>query len=203
MESSQSIFEKVEELFLNYGIKSITMDDISKELGISKKTLYQFVENKTDLINKTLSLHIESEKVEIEKIHKIAKDPIQELLLVAKHVLQHLRKIKPNTVFDLKKYYRDAWGLIEEFHQSFVYELMKSNLNEGLKQGIYREGLDADVLAKLYSATGFALVDEGIFPLKDYNRKELFKQFIFYHIHGIASPKGLKLLNKHLSNGNI
>ncbi len=203
MESQQNIFEKVEELFFKFGIKSITMDDISREMGISKKTLYQFVENKADLIEKTVLQFIETEKVEIKSVHKAANDPIEELLLIAKLGLRHVRKLRPTTVYDLKKYYRDSWSLIETFHHSYFYECIKTNLEEGIKKGVYRKDVNPEVIAKIYGLASFSLVDENIFPLKDFNKESLFHQYIFYHIHGIASEKGIQLLNKHLSNGNI
>ena len=202
MEYQQSLLDKVEEMFLKYGIKSITMDDISKELGISKKTLYQFVENKADLIDKIILQFIQAEKDDFFKIHSTAKDPIEELLLVAKHVVQHFRKLRPTAVYDLKKYYRKSWDKMEKFHGEFVHECIKQNILIGIEQGIYRAGIDPEVIAKFYGNITFAIVDESSFPSKQFNREHLFDQYIFYHINGIASQKGIKLLEKHLSNEN-
>ena len=98
---------------------------------------------------------------------------------------------------DLQKYYHQAWQLMERFHREFIYNVILRNIESGIAKGIYRSDVNADIIAKLYVSKSLILVDEELFPLKYYNTEKLFTQYISYHIHGIASPKGLKLLDKH------
>ncbi len=200
MEVKSRILEKAMFLFLRYGIESITMDDIARELGISKKTLYQYVENKADLIEKIIGEYIENEKTAIAACHTNAKDAIEELLLIAKYVTMILREMSPSIAYDLKKYYRQSRDAMEKFNHAHIYNVIRQNIEDGKAQGIYREDVNADIVAKLYVGKTSLVVDEELFPLRDYNKENLFREYINYHIHGIASPKGLTLLEKHTKN---
>lgn len=199
MELKQRILDKTENLFMRYGIKSITMDDIARELGISKKTLYQFVENKTDLIQQIFQNKIEWELGVMAQIRMEATDAIDEMMRMAKHGVEQLRELSPTAVYDLQKYYQNTWKLMESLHQKHIYVIIKENLQRGMEQGLYRDNMNPDIVAKLYVAKTSFVADEDLFPLGEYNWEDLFKEFIVYHIHGIASPEGLKVLSKHVS----
>jgi len=196
MDTKKQILTKSESLFMRYGIKSVTMDDIARELGISKKTLYQFVENKADLIQKIFNEYIKCEKAEMDEIFIASANAIEEILNIGKYVIQQLRELAPTVMYDLQKYYRESWKLMQSLHQQDVYQVIKANLERGIKEGLYREDLDPDIIAKLYVGKTSLLVDEALFPLKHYDKGCLFKEYIKYHIQGIASPKGLKLFKK-------
>jgi AcrR family transcriptional regulator len=171
MQLDNRILTKAESLFFKYGIKSISMDDLSRELGISKKTLYQSVENKKELVIQVFQNLIQKEIDAVISIRKDADDAIDEMIEVARYVIPMLRQISPTLIFDIQKYYRDVWLLCEEFNQQEVFTVIKENIERGIK--------------------------EDIFPLKEYNKENLFKEHIQYHIRGIATSKGLKLLEKH------
>ena len=113
---------------MRYGIKSVSMDDIAKQLGISKKTLYQYVDNKSDLITKVMEFHIETEQKAIAEIHDVAKDPIHEMLLIARFVSRLLREMNPATVYDLQKYYADSWQIMQKLQNEHIYGIIKENL---------------------------------------------------------------------------
>jgi len=182
---------------MRYGIKSITMDDIARELGISKKTLYQYVENKSDLIGQIFQQKISLEKQCMAEIHREATDAVDEILRIARYVIQELRQLSPTTMYDLRKYYRNTWRQMEALQQKYVYKLIRENLERGQAEGLYRSNLDVDIVAKLYVAKTSMVVDEDLFPSRQYNIEKLFEEYIMYHIHGIASAKGLALLAMH------
>ena len=191
------ILIKAENLFLRYGIKSVSMDDIARELGISKKTLYQAVENKKDLLMQVIQAHVAAELEEMNTIQDEATDAIDEMLRVTQYVLPTLRQMSPTVIYDLQKYYQEVWQLIEGFHNENIFKMIKTNLERGISEGIYRDDFNADIVAKLYVGKTVLVIDEDLFPLKNYNKENLFKEYIKYHIRGIASAKGLKLLEKH------
>ena len=197
MQLNDRILTKAENLFFKYGIKSISMDDLSRELGISKKTLYQSVDNKKDLIMQVFQSHGTKELEAIVRIRKEAQDAIDELIGVAQYAIPTLRKITPTLIFDLQKYYQDVWQFMEQFHQKEMYGVIKENMERGIKEGVYREEFHSDIIAKLYVGKTMVLIDEEFFPLREYNKEDLFKEHIQYHIRGIATSKGQKLLEKH------
>jgi len=191
------ILIKAESLFLRYGIKSVSMDDIARELGISKKTLYQSVENKKDLLMQVIQAHVTAELEAMTTIQTEAADAIDEMLRVTQYVLPTLRQMSPTVVYDMQKYYQEVWQLIEAYHNEHIFSMIKTNLQRGISEGVYRDDFNADIVAKLYVGKTMLVVDEDLFPLKNYNKENLFKEYIKYHIRGIASAKGLKLLEKH------
>lgn len=191
------ILEGAKGMFMRYGIKSVTMDDVAGELGISKKTLYQHVENKQDLITRIIQKHISEEKEMIEKITVEASDPIEQVVLIARHVIKKLRQVRPTTMFDLKKYYRDCWSMMDKFHLEYVYQTIRTNIEEGQNQGLYREDCNPHIIAKLYVGMVFFLTDEEMFPMRDYDRDELYAQYITYHLRGLVSEAGLEQLKTY------
>lgn len=192
-----NILEKVHELFMKYGLKSVSMDDISRKLGISKKTLYQCVENKRDLIKEVFQKHIREEEAAINEIVAKSKDAVDEMIEIARFVTALLREVSPTTLYDMQKYYGDIWGMMEALHQDHIYGVIKTNLDRGILEGLYRKNLNTDIIAKLYVGKTLLIVDEDVFPLKDYNKEKLYLEYVHYHLHGIALPKGLKLFEKY------
>ncbi len=201
MELKERILNKSRELFMRYGIKSVSMDDISRELGVSKKTLYQYVDNKTELIEQIFQLHIDDEKCMMNQIQGTARDAIDEILQMARFVMGELRQLSTATVYDLQKYYRETWRKMEALQKRFIYQMIRENIRKGIEEGLYRPEINADIIAKLYVAKSSLVADEELFPILEYHIKELFRQHIVYHIHGIAAPRGLEKLEEYLSEG--
>ncbi len=197
MDKGHIILEKVQELFMRYGIKSVTMDDVSRALGISKKTLYQYVDNKSDLIQKMMRRHIEQEKQDICAIREQAKNAVEEMILVARHVLSMLKEMNPSVIYDLQKYYRESWDTLQELHRIYIFEFIAENIKNGIKEGLYRDDINADVLGRLYAGQMDIILDEKLFPPKSFGTQAIYSEFIAYHIRGIASPTGLDMFNNY------
>jgi AcrR family transcriptional regulator len=192
--------DRVEALFLRYGIKSITMDDVARELGISKKTLYQMVESKDILVMKVLSQHISREKSQCLGMACKAPNAIEEIFVIMDSNSQELAQMKTNIINDLQKYHRDAWLMLRNFHYDFVFNIIRDNLNRGRKENLYREDFDIEIIAKLHLATAFNLFDEQLFPAGGASKVVLFKEHMLHFLHGIVSSKGLVYLKKKLSS---
>jgi hypothetical protein len=118
------------------------------------------------------------------------------MLDIGKFANEQLRQVPPMVIYELKKYYRESWEQMEALHSKYIYRTIISNLNKGIESGHYRADINPDVIAKLYVGKSFLLVDEEIFPVKEYERQRLFREFIHYHLRGIVSAKGQRLLDK-------
>ena len=188
---------------MRFGIKSVTMDDIARELGMSKKTLYQYVDNKTDLIEQIFHQHIEEEKKVMEAIRNSSTDAVDEILKIAMYVVEKLRELSQTTVYDLQKYYRNTWKQMDALHQRHVYTIIKENLERGVRQGVYRSNLNPDIIAKLHVGKTSLVADEEMFPAREYDIKTLYWEYIYYHIHGVASAEGQRLLEKYKAAENL
>lgn len=194
----EKILHEAGELFMRYGVRSVTMDEIARQLGISKKTLYQAVENKADLVKQVMYQFAEEDLAAFAEIKTNSNNAIEELLGLAEYSVELLNKVSPAVMYELQKYYRESWELMEQLHNEHAKALIKLNINEGKEQGLYRYDVDSEVVAKFYVGLSFLIVNEEFFSEKDYTKDHLIKQFINYHINGIASPEGLKVLEQHL-----
>lgn len=194
-ETKNNILQKVTALFFRYGIKSVTMDDIARELGMSKKTLYQFFENKNDMLMQIFQLEEERDIEMTRCVLADAHNAVEELMGFAKHGVEEFAKIMSSStiVYDLQKYYRDIWESFEIGMHQRIYDGTKANIERGKKEGLYRMDIDAEIIAKFYVRQLMSFIDEDSFPTKHYNKVQLFTQFLIYHIHGIATPKGIAL----------
>ena len=191
--------KRAEEVFMRYGIKSITMDDVARELGISKKTLYQFVENKNDLVVKVVERHIEEDVERGECWQRDAPNAIEEILLVIQHAQEDFQRVKSNVLFDMQKYHREAWDRMQGYQRGFMHKKVRENLERGIVEGLYRADFDVDIVARMHVAQSFLLFDEDWFPRPPYTLEAIFREFMLHYLHGILSEKGLKYLKEKLS----
>lgn len=191
------IINNARTLFMKYGIKSITMDDLARSLGVSKKTIYREVDNKEDLIRKVICMEMQESKADMEGVRNDSRDAIEEMVKMAKLIIQKTRSISPTTYYDLQKYYRNVWHQLEEMRVEYIYSKIRGNIEWGIEEGLYRKDVNAEIIAKLYIHKTRLMTDEEIFSLERYQRDELILQFISYHLHGIMSMKGLKLWKQY------
>ncbi len=197
----QEIIQASDTLFLKYGIKSISMDDIAREIGISKKTLYEHIESKEDLIKEIMQAHIEEDQQYITDIQSNQLDAIEQMIQIASYVVNILRKMNPRTMYDLKKYYRKIYTSWEIFQRVHIYEVIYKNLSDGIDKDLYRDNLDIDIITKLYVSNSMLIVDDTLFDATKYHRDKVFLEHIKYHMHSICTTKGLRLFKKYLNNG--
>ncbi|NBC07819.1 MAG: TetR family transcriptional regulator [Bacteroidetes bacterium] len=192
------ILKKSFELFMRYGIRSVTMDDIARELGISKKTLYQTVDNKADLIGKLMQRHMQEEKEAMEAIRLRATDAIDEMLQIGSFVIERVSEITPGTIYDLQKYYQSLWRRMKKEMQEHVYGIIIDNLQRGIEQGLYRKELEPEIVALLYVGKSLLVTDEETVEACSGNMEKVHRELIRYHAYGITSASGRQLLEKHL-----
>lgn len=182
------------DLFMKYGIKSLNMDDIARELGVSKKTIYQIVSDKNDLVDRVFAQVIDKECCQVENLTGKGLNAIDELFEVSKVIVQMLSQIHPSIHFDLVKYHPEVFRKRKLQQQEMVYKVMHENLEKGKREGLYREDLKTDIIAKIYIARMDMFFDGETFPPHETNFSEVYMESFRYHIRGIASDKGVKYL---------
>ncbi|WP_298485024.1 TetR/AcrR family transcriptional regulator [uncultured Maribacter sp.] len=191
----EKILEKATDMFLNYGFKSVTMDDLAQEMAISKKTIYSHFKNKTELVNEiTLSLFC-SVSEGIDAICALEKNPIEELYEIKKFVLLHLKGDKTSPQYQLQKYYPKIHDSIKQKHFEVMNECVIVNIKRGLEMGIYRENLNIDFISRIYFSGVTSIKDLNLFPSKSFSPAKLMNEYLEYHLRGIVTPKGRKILN--------
>jgi len=192
------ILAKSYELFNKYGIRSITMDDVCRELGISKKTLYDYIENKEDLVRKFVENDRLQRQEAFQQILNKHYNAIEELFEVHKLIKQMINEYNPSTEFDLKKYYPEIYKDIKNSKLQKMYEAVLENLKKGKKEGFFRNEMNETIIAKLYVSRIQASCESDIFTAEEYMSSDLINEIVVYHIRGIANKKGIEILEKIL-----
>lgn len=186
---------------MQYGIKSITMDDVARHLGMSKKTLYLYVKDKKELVLKAMQYNIESDVKCTFDITNRGLNAIDEMLEIAAFVTEQIKKVQPAVLFDIQKYYPEAWALHEQFKYEHVVEHLTINIEKGIAEGLYRSNLVPEMIAKFYVSKLESVFDPRLFPTNKYTVPQLYNEFMRYHLLGICSYKGAEyLVNKIFNN---
>lgn len=198
-EIKDKILSGSETLFMRYGFKSITMDDVARELGVSKKTLYQFFADKNDLVNQCVEHYLESINAMCNVITEAKeKDAITVMIDIADSVNSMIRQINPSSMFDLKKYFKHAWDKLENDRQGYIRKSIEENFEMGIKKGLYRKDLNKEVTTNIYIFLSGMLTDPDRYPGSDLNISNMYLEIIKYHLRSICTPKGNELLEEKL-----
>jgi AcrR family transcriptional regulator len=176
------------------------MDDIAKKLCISKKTLYAHVNDKEDLLENAVVLFSTAEQHQIEEICGRGLNAIDESLEIKRWVLEMLQNIHPSVAYDMEKFHPRVHQKMVASRQAIIYECVFENIVKGQKDGLYRKEINPNVLAKLYVGRMEVMFDQNLFPAKEYKVSDIYMEWFSYHIHGMATVKGIELLNKNILN---
>lgn len=195
-----NILQKSAELFLRFGIRSVTMDDIATELGMSKKTVYQYYPNKKALVKNVLQLHFNQEREALSTLLNDTVNAIDEMLRIFQYNRQFLKNFNPAVLYDLKKYYQGSWTIFENYKSEFVHNIILQNIRKGMDEGLYRKNLHPEVIASLYAQKLESLFEPDLFPNTEYDATEVFRQFLEYHLRGIATAEGIKYIEANQNN---
>lgn len=200
MSELEHILRSVETLFLKYGVKSVTMDDVSRHLSISKKTLYLHVENKADLVEKVLMNHIEEDKDEVGRIMTHKQNAIDSWIEISLWTCNKHADINPSLMYDLQKYYPKMWLAFKHFTDDFIAGIVKNNLIQGQKEKLYRKDINPELLSIFYT-NQIKMYPETVSLLSEkLSFSELYTQMIHFFIHGVVTEKGLKHLNSKINS---
>lgn len=191
------LLDNITQLFLKYGIKSLTMDDIASHLGISKKTLYQYVRNKKDLVKKCVSAHVKDTQCKISEIEEEEKiNPIDKLVEISKKVNSQMNQTHPSLLFDLKKYHPESWEILQKHKEEFISSNVHSNLVEGIEQGFYRSNINPEIITKLYISMVSNLMETDNLNIDNVSFSVVHQEMMRYHVRGIATAEGRKYLKE-------
>jgi AcrR family transcriptional regulator len=193
------ILEKTRELFLTIGFKSITMDNIANAMGVSKKTIYNFFENKTELVKEVTNYMFVSITGGITEIKKTSDDPISELYDINLFLIKYLKRESVSPLYQLEKYYPKIHQNLNNKQFEFITKSTKESLDNGIKLGLFRKDIKIDFISRLYFKGMMGIRDLDTFPTKLYDPVSLKTDFIEYHLRAIVTDEGLKKLNHFIN----
>src|ERR1700748_2751015 len=146
MSQTERIILGAEELFLTAGIKSVTMDDIAKHLGMSKKTIYQFFKDKNELVTALVKKKLKDDEDQMSAIISKSANVIEEMINMMKCSEEIFSRINPIVIHDMQKYHPDAWKQFQDFKSGVLINTLEQLLSEGIRQGYIRPEIDVRII---------------------------------------------------------
>jgi AcrR family transcriptional regulator len=194
------IRDKAKELFLRYGIRSVSMDDIATQLAMSKKTIYQYFADKNELVDAVVDDEVAIMQSECMEDSRRAVDAVDEIFIMVDRIVGQFRNLNPVIIYDLEKFHVRSYQHFMEHKNKFLLQIIRKNLEWGVKEGLYRPEINVDVLSKFRLESMMIAFNMDLFPPSKYNLAEVTKEIIEHFVFGIASLKGYKLILKHQQN---
>lgn len=185
-----------EELFMRYGVRSISMDDIARHLSVSKKTLYQHFADKDDLVETVTRHLLEKNYRQCEDIRLGSDNPVEELARISIWMKKSMEEINPTMLFDLQKFHVKAWNLWVEFKNKFIRDEVIRNLDAGIEQG-YMRPVNKEIMGILRVEFVQMAFNPDIFPREKFNIVEVQSQIFDHFVFGLVTEKGRKLYLKY------
>lgn len=201
----EEILENTYKLFLKYGIRSTSMDDICFHLKISKKTLYQHFSNKDDIVEQVLTSRLENHQTQKNLEELKQENSIQSMLIIRDHIIQSFNSRMPSNLFDLKKYHPEVYQRINEKEQLFIQNLYNDIIEKGVKDGYFRTNINKEIQVYLFTKQMSLLGDPEIMSELQYPIPSIVSTIIENMIRSFSTSKGiqeLELLLKQRNNTN-
>ena len=200
MEIKERIIAKAREQFFRYGVKSVTMDDIARELGISKKTIYQHFEDKDAIVHQLMMAEMANDKCEWDELDASSDNVIEKIVKSMDIIRQAFAEINPSAFFDIKKYHPKTWELFQEHKQNFIMESIRKELLQGIEQGFFRTEIKVEILVRMRMEQIEMGFDPQLFPPNKFSLIEVELTMLDHFIRGILTSKGLEMYEEFMQN---
>lgn len=197
MELKDRIKQKADELYRRYGVKSVTMDEIASQLGVSKKTIYQCFSDKNELVDAVIADILEFNRKFCKSSRDNAQNAIHEVFLAMESLESMFDNMNPSILFDIERNHPATFKKFKEFKYNFLLDLIKKNIERGKKEELYREEMDTDIIAKIRLECVIIPFSEELFPKSQFPMAFLHRQLIEFFLFGMSTLKGYKLILKY------
>jgi AcrR family transcriptional regulator len=196
MDLKCNILNAATEMFMRYGVKSITMDDISRTLGISKKTIYLYFEDKDTLVSACVRSFTDVQEQVLARLRTEVTNALEELIKLSEYMQDNVCNINPAVLYDVKKYHPKAWDIFMHYREQYLEKSIEESIKRGIEEGIFRPQLSATLMAKLrVEISELVMTERFRIPLVELPKIQmaLYEHFIY----GLCTLKGHQLLNKY------
>jgi TetR/AcrR family transcriptional regulator, cholesterol catabolism regulator len=200
MDKKEEILAKSGELFMRLGIKSVSMDDLAREVGISKKTIYTYFHDKNVLVESVVArkmMHIEGG---CAQLLLVCDNAIEELYQVIQFVSENMNVIHPSVFYDLHKYHPNAQKMIDTHEKEYVLPMILANIERGRAEGFYRQDFDAEIVAQIYVSVNDSIFRRTIIGNTHSTITEIFKESLRFILFGMATREGKNYIRKNITH---
>jgi len=193
------LLERSTAVFMKYGLKSVTMDDLCREIGVSKKTIYKYFEDKSDLVMSIIQFKLDMDKEMCSICTNQATNAIDELITISRFVLEQVGQVNPTVFYDLKRLYPEAWKRMHDHKWGFVLNNIRDNIIKGKEQNLYRDNLNPDIISRYYVSGMDSIMDGEVYPFPEFKTEHILTEVLRFHIRGLANDNGISYLKEHFN----
>lgn len=197
IQTKEKILKGAENLFIKYGIRSISMDDIARHLSVSKKTLYQHFVDKDELVTMVVQSHLGDQKKIYDEIAEQSENAIDELHRIGDCLRKHAQESNPSLLFDIQKFHPKAWNVWIDYKNKTIRCSVVRNIEQGIKDGHFRAEINCEILASYRLASIEVIHSDNTFPKDKFNLAEVHSQIFEHFVYGLCTEKGKKLYQKY------
>lgn len=202
-EVKQRIVSTAGQLFMRHGVKSITMDDVAKECGMSKRTLYEYFSDKESLLISCIEAFIAYKRAEHEEFLKESDNVIEALVKSCKRSLE-LQDISPLFFVEIKRFYPKVAITHAARAEKIRCEDTMKFLKLGIKQGLFRKEQNLEIIVDILASMERNVSDiaADIIYNKKFDLKEYIMTFLFCFLRGLSTEKGIAVIEKYEKEKN-
>ena len=197
IETATRIKLKAHDLVMQYGIRSVSMDDIAGALGMSKKTIYHYYADKDQLIEEIIKDKVEESRVSCLKDKQTAKDAVHEVFLAMEMMQEMFQQMNPSVVHDMEKFHPKAHAHFVKHKYDFLYKVLTENIERGIEEGLYRPEIKPDIIVKARLENLLLSFNQLVYPKNKYSVIDVEIQLTEHFLFGLSSQKGHKLILKY------
>ena len=191
------ILTEAEKLFMKFGMRSVTMDDIAKHLAISKKTIYANFKDKDDLVISLINKMQQEDECKMKQATIDSSNAVEEIFFMMDCVKDILANINPIVFYDLEKYHSKAYKTLMDFHHTHIYETIKTCLDRGIKENVFREDINTEILASARVAQINWIFASDLVRSGKYSMFDLVSHTTIHFLYGICTLSGHILINNY------
>lgn len=198
----ENIIATAENLFIRLGFKRVTMDDIAREMAISKKTIYQYFKDKNEIVCSVTEKFLKREGCEIQAIEENSGNVIEHLVNTSKNLRRHVTSINPGAMYDLKRYFPDGWKIFTHYKEEVFLKSIVKILKQGKDEGYFRADINPEILGIMRMEQIQMSFDENLYPRDRYDFTQVQMQMLEHFVAGILTEKGKELLMEYSKSTN-
>lgn len=194
-QTALEILHGASELFMKYGVKSITMDEIARHLSVSKKTIYQHFADKDELVITFTRFVLQQQQGEISALEDKNTDVMVGLYGLSEFTRTKVCNINPSLLFDLKKYFPAAWKIFSDHKRSFLKNHVKGFITRGVAEGYFRADVDIEIISRMRMEQVEMCFNQDVFPSEEFGMAAIHIQLFEHFVYGICTVKGHEKLD--------
>ncbi|MVM39868.1 TetR family transcriptional regulator [Spirosoma sp. HMF3257] len=198
----ERILAEAEKLFWKYGVRSVTMEDIAHQLGISKKTIYQHFSDKEQILYQVIQHKTGRDQSEMDCMVTETSNPVEEILGVLNMIRKNTDQVSPNLLIDIKRYYPQAFALFRQYKEGQIMRSILENIQKGISQGIYRSDINPTILARLRVEQIELAFNHDLFPSDQYSMHDVQAELMHHFVRGMLTEKGFTIYNQYVNQYN-